>query len=98
MSNSVTKYILAKDIFYKTGIPISLAENIVDSFFNTIIDGCAKNGQVKLTNFASFNVNEKKARLGRNLNTKESVMITSRKVISFIPSEELKRAVNEEQV
>jgi integration host factor subunit alpha len=95
MSDNITKNTLAKDIFYKTGIPTSLAENIVDSFFDTIIEGCVQDGVVKLAKFASFNTNQKKARLGRNINTNEKVMITSRKVISFTPSEHLKKVVNE---
>lgn len=95
MKRTTTKNTIAKEIFYHMGIPVAIAEKVVDSFFETIIEECLKDGEVKIANFASFKVKDKKARLGRNLNNFESVMIPSRKVISFTPSENLKREVNE---
>ena len=95
MKKTTTKNTIAKDIFYHIGVPVAIAEKVVDSFFDTIIEECQKDEVVKIANFASFKINNKKARLGRNLNNLESVMIPSRKVISFVPSDNLKREVNE---
>lgn len=96
MKRTTTKNTIAKDIFYHMGIPVTISEKFVDSFFEIIIEECLKDGEVKIASFASFKVKDKKARLGRNLNNLESVMIPSRKVISFIPSEKIKRGVNED--
>ncbi len=96
MNQTITKNTLAKEVFYHTGIPVSIAEDIVENMFELIIEHTAKEGEVKLANFGTFSAKEKKARLGRNLNTKESVMITSRKVVSFRPSLNLKQVINEE--
>lgn len=92
---SVTKNTLAKTILYETGIPVSIAEDIVDSIFDNIIKHSANDGSVKIANFGSFTVKNKKSRMGRNLNTQEDVMIKPRKVVGFQSSGKLKKAVNE---
>lgn len=92
---SVSKNTIAKRIFYETGIPVSIAEDIVDSLFNNIIEHATSDGSVKIAKFGSFSVKNKKPRMGRNLNTKEDVVITARKVVSFQASDKLKQAINE---
>ena len=42
--------------------------------------------KVKLSNFGTFTIREKKARVGRNPKTKEEKIISSRKVVLFKPS------------
>ncbi|MCT4635744.1 MAG: HU family DNA-binding protein [Rickettsiales bacterium] len=93
--SSITKNTLAKTILYETGIPVSIAEDIVDDIFTSIIDGSAKDDSVKIANFGSFSVKNKKSRMGRNLNTHEDVMIKPRKVVGFQASAKLKQAINE---
>ena len=95
MSDSVTKNSLAKAILYETGIPTSIAQELLDSLFENIINSVTAEGSVKIPKFGSFYVKEKKARMGRNLNTNTSVLINARKVISFHPSNQLKQAVND---
>ncbi len=93
--SSVTKNTIAKKIFYETGIPVVIAEEIVDSIFENIIKHATSDGSVKIPNFGSFYVKQKKTRIGRNLNTKEDVTIPSRKVVSFQASAKLRQAINE---
>ena len=95
MSDTVTKNSLAKAVFYETGIPVTIAQDVIDSIFQTIISSTVSDGKVKIPKFGSFYANNKKARMGRNLNTKADVVIKARKVISFRPSNQLKQAVNE---
>lgn len=92
---SITKNMLAKTILYETGIPVSIAEDIVDDIFNNIIEHATKDNSVKIANFGSFNIKEKKSRMGRNLNTHEDVIIQPRKVVGFQASGKLKQAINE---
>lgn len=92
---SITKNTLAKTILYETGIPVSIAEDIVDNIFDSIINYAANDGSVKIANFGSFTVKKKKSRMGRNLNTQEDVMIKPRKVVGFQASGKLKQAINE---
>lgn len=95
MSDSVTKHTLAKAILYETGIPLTISLDVIDSLFENIKTSAVNDGKVKIPNFGSFSVNKKNARVGRNLNTKEEVIIDARKIVSFIPSNKLKQAVNE---
>jgi integration host factor subunit alpha len=95
MSKSVSKNFLAEKIFYEMGIPVSIAEEIVDTLFKTIVQSAKTDGEVKISNFGSFYTKDKKARIGRNLNTGEEVSVTARKVVSFQASANLKKAINE---
>lgn len=93
--SSVTKNTLAKTILYETGIPVTIAEDILDSIFDALITSAAIDGSVKIAKFGSFVVKNKKARIGRNLNTQENVAIKARKVVSFQVSSKLRQAINE---
>ena len=94
MNDTITKNSLAKRIFYQTGIPVSLASEIIDSLFANIIDHAVTDGSVKIPKFGSFYVKNKTERAGRNLNTNKNVIIKARKVVSFRPSTQLKQAIN----
>ena len=96
MSGNVTKNSLSKAIFYEAGIPVAIAEDFLDSLFDLIIENEVKDGAAKIPKFGSFYVKNKKSRLGRNLNTQETVEISARKVVSFQPSNHLKRVINDE--
>ncbi len=94
---SITKNILAKAILYETGIPVTIAQDILDSLFDEIINSAVTDGSAKIPKFGSFYVKNKQARPGRNINTQEKVVIHARKIVTFIPSNQLKQAVNEER-
>ena len=95
MDDSVTKNTLAKTIFYETGIPAVIAEEILDSVFASIVAHAKLDGAVKIPKFGSFVVRKKKPRIGRNLNTGEEVVIKARNVVSFQASGQLKQVINE---
>ena len=96
MRETITKNTLAKKIFCDIGIPVTMAQDILDDIFKTIIQFTAQDGSTKISNFGSFYVKNKNPRLSRNLNTNESVMIDARKVVSFHPSNQLKQIINED--
>lgn len=95
MDYNITKNLIAKSLFYETGLPIAMLEKFLDSLFDQIIQNTKKDGVVKITNFGSFYVRVKKPRIGRNLNTHENVVIPARKVISFQLSNYLKQVIND---
>ena len=97
METNITKETLAKAIYYETGLPITMATNIITSMFDIITDALLKESSAKIAKFGSFQVKEKKPRIDRKLNTGEEVLIEARKVIRFIPSDKLKQVVNEEK-
>lgn len=70
------------------------AIKIFESFLSVATEGMAKDGQLKLVGFGTFDVLRKKERPGRNPKTKEVVTISPRRSISFNPSLSLKDKVN----
>ena len=68
--NNITKKDLRNKIHYTLGIPDRLSEEILNSFFDIIIEGLLKDGEVKISNFGKFKVLNKKSRIGRNPKTK----------------------------
>jgi integration host factor subunit alpha len=50
--------------------------------------------KVKISGFGNFVINEKRPRKGRNPQTGEEIVITGRRVLTFKPSQVLKRTIN----
>ena len=76
------------------GFSKKIAENLIDDFFETISISIKQNKKLKISNFGTFILREKKSRIGRNPKTRETKTISARKVILFKPSKEFKRFVN----
>jgi nucleoid DNA-binding protein len=94
MSDTITKNSLAKTILCETGIPSSIAQELLDNLLEQIINSADKDGAVKIPKFGSFYTKNKKARVGRDINTNKSVIIEARRVVNFYPSNSLKEMVN----
>ena len=67
---------------------------IVNDLIEEIILGLIKNNIVKIHNFGTFKLRQKKPRIGRNPKTKEEVMISSRNVVTFTPSKKVLKKLN----
>ncbi len=67
---------------------------ITDIVFDTMKDALGRGNHLKLSGFGTFTVKAKKPRIGRNPRSGEEMMISARRVLSFKPSQILKRAVN----
>ncbi|MFH1529160.1 MAG: integration host factor subunit alpha [Pseudomonadota bacterium] len=67
---------------------------ITDIVFDTMKDALSEGEHLKLSGFGTFSVKHKKPRIGRNPRSGEEMMISERRVLSFKPSQILKRAVN----
>ncbi len=53
-----------------------------------------KGGNIKISGFGKFRVRPKKARMGRNPQTGEAMVISARKVLTFTPSRILRDGIN----
>lgn len=71
------------------------AEDIVDSIINTIVATLTDGTDVILSGFGTFKIKTRKARIGRNPATGESVKISAKKVVTFKPAKQFKEEVNE---
>ena len=67
---------------------------IVNDIIDLIIEGLQSDKKVKIHNFGTFKMNNKKSRLGRNPKTKEEYNIPSRNVITFKASKVLLKLIN----
>ena len=94
MSNkSLKKKDLVNNLSLKTGFSLNYSKKIIDDFIEIIIQNI-KSGQLILKNFGSFKVIYKNERIGRNPQTKQKFLISSRKTISFIPSKKISDNLN----
>ena len=67
---------------------------IVNDIIDIIINGLETNGMVKLHNFGTFRLKQKKSRIGRNPKTKEEVVIGDRIVVTFKASKNILKYLN----
>ena len=64
--------------------------DIVNDIVDIIIEGLQSDKKVKIHNFGTFKMNNKRSRLGRNPKTLKQSIISERNVILFKPSKDLK--------
>ncbi len=76
------------------GFNRKLCLDMVNDIINIIIEGLQLDKKVKIHNFGTFKLNNKKSRVGRNPKTKEEYKISSRNVITFKASKILLKYIN----
>ena len=94
MRINLTKKDLVNLIYMQIGFSKQFSENLIDDFFKTIIFEIKKEKTLKLSNFGTFFIREKKSIIGRNPKTKEKKIISQRNVVLFKPSKEFKNFIN----
>jgi integration host factor subunit alpha len=94
MISNITRDDIAEYINQEFGLTKKDCNDFVNEIIEEIILGLQKNNIVKIHNFGTFKIKSKKSRLGRNPKTKEEVMISARKVVSFIPSKHILKKLN----
>ena len=78
----------------KTGISKSAAGFALNSFMKNITEAVKKkDGKVTLVGFGTFSKVHRKARMGRNPQTGESIKIKASNSVRFKPGKKLKEAV-----
>ena len=84
---------MADQLFDELGLNKREAKEIVELFFEEILDSLEDNVQVKLSGFGNFDLREKGERPGRNPKTGEEIPISARRVVTFRPGQKLKSRV-----
>ena len=82
----MTKSDLIAHIAESTGISRSQAGNVLDSVVDGLIAGLKKDGSAPLSGLGIFKLVQRKARMGRNPATGQSIHIPAKKVLKFKPS------------
>ena len=94
MRINLTKKDLVNLVYMQIGFSKSISENLIDEFFSIIVSNLNKEKKVKISNFGTFSIRQKKLRIGRNPKTKEKKIISARNVVLFKPSKEFKKLLN----
>ena len=94
MRINLTKKEIINSIYMQLGFSKKICENLIEDFFEIILNEIKENKKVKVPKFGTFELRHKKSRLGRNPRTLEKKIISERNVILFKPSKELKNYIN----
>ena len=94
MRINLTKKDLVNSVYMQLGFSKNITEYLINDFFQSIEQNLIIDKKIKITNFGTFSLREKKDRVGRNPKTKEEKIITKRIVVLFKPSKEFKKFVN----
>jgi DNA-binding protein HU-beta len=89
----VTKGELVDRMADSAGITKVAAERSLNGFLDGVKKSLAKKQKVTLVGFGTFSVSKRKARIGRNPQTGETIKISARNVAKFSPGRVLKDAV-----
>ena len=91
---NITRKKLYNKIHQNLGFSKNISSQIVDDFFELLIDDLIKKKEVKISSFGTFKVIDKKERIGRNPKTKVVAKICARKIVKFKPALKTKEKIN----
>jgi integration host factor subunit alpha len=91
---TLTKAELIDAVYEKVGFSKKEAADLVELVFESMKEELCKGGAIKISGFGKFRVRAKKARMGRNPQTGEAMVISARKVLTFTPSRILRDGIN----
>ena len=94
VKKNLTRKDLSNKIYQNLGFSKNFSSTLVDNFFEILIQGLLKSNRIKISSFGTFNVINKKERIGRNPKTKIEAKIVPRKVVRFKPSLLVKEKLN----
>ena len=90
----MTKTDLIEKISLMTAFTKKESSEIVERVFDVVKTTLEAGENIKIAGFGNFEVREKAARRGRNPQTGEVIEITPRRVLTFKPSQVLKKSLN----
>ena len=94
MVKNFTRKSLYNRIYKTVGFSKNFSSSVVDNFFEIMINEIIRKKKLKISNFGTFKVLNKKERLGRNPKNKIIATIKSRNVVNFKASNNFKRKIN----
>ena len=90
----MTKADIINRIYEKVGFSKKEATDVVEATFEIIKSQLEKGDKVKISGFGNFVIHGKQPRKGRNPQTGEEITIAGRRVLTFKPSQTLKKNMN----
>ena len=89
-----TRKNLSDNVHQNLGFSKNISSLIIDDFFESLVSELIKFNKIKISSFGTFEVFDKKERIGRNPKTKVEAKIVARKVVKFKPSNTIKKQLN----
>ncbi len=91
---TITRADVAESIYEEIGLSRKDSTDILDMILDEIVNELSNGNDVKLSSFGTFSLRDKNARTGRNPKTGVEAVISSRRVISFKPSQTMRKIIN----
>ncbi len=91
---TVTRADVAETIYEEIGLSRKDSGDILDMIIDEIKSELVKGNDVKLSSFGTLALRKKNPRIGRNPKTGVEAEISARTVISFKPSQNLRKTIN----
>ncbi|MBR5482828.1 MAG: integration host factor subunit alpha [Alphaproteobacteria bacterium] len=91
---TVTRSDIAETLYQEVGLSRKDSGEILDMVLEEVTNELVKGNNVKISSFGTFTVRQKNTRIGRNPKTGVEAEISSRKVISFKPSQTMRSSLN----
>lgn len=91
---TITRADVAETIYEEIGLSRKDSNDILDMILDEITQELVRGNDVKLSSFGTFSLRDKKERTGRNPKTGVDAVITPRRVISFKPSQTMRKQIN----
>jgi integration host factor subunit alpha len=94
-SPALTKAQLAELLFEQIGLNKRESKDMIDAFFDLIVEKLLEGEDVKISGFGNFQLRTKTPRPGRNPRTGEAITIEARRVVTFHASQKLKDMIQD---
>ena len=94
LKKNFTRKDLSNNVHQKLGFSKNLSSLLIDDFFESLVSELTKSNKIKISSFGTFQVVDKKERIGRNPKTKIETKIAARKIVKFKPSNIIKEKLN----
>lgn len=89
----MTKIEIVKEVSKSTGIEATTVSTVVEGFMEAVKGSLAKDNNVYLRGFGTFEVKTRKAKTGRNITKNTTIIIPEHKVPTFKPCSDFKNLV-----
>lgn len=91
---SITKEKLITNLETHLGLDRQESRQVVERLLKIMKDTLSQGEDLLISGFGKFSIRQKKARRGRNPQTKESITLAARKVLVFKASGVLRKRIN----
>ena len=94
---TVTKKDIVKEVARLTGYDTQSIKDVVQTMFDCMCEGLAREGNIEIRNFGIFKVKSTPERQARNPKTSEIITVPAKKHIHFKPGQEMKILINQQE-